>query len=579
MEYETRGSPENPNTPLGNWAAVDAAIEINGGYNNQSGFRVTDRKALALPVLYRGIRLIGETVGSLPFITYRRLERGKERATDHPVYRLLRTSPNEVHTAVVFYETLIADAMLNGNAYAYIERGPDFRPTQLIRLDPKKTESGIINGQPYFATKVGDEVRYLDSYEVLHIPSLYGEGIVSLFAQAIGLAKAAETFGAMFFGGNAVPSGVLEHPTALDPKQRANLRDGWERKHTGLNNAQKVAILEGGTKFTKISFSPEESQMLGTRQFQVSEIARIIGVAENKLGGNQPNLYSNREANELAFLQDSIQPWLTRIEQEVNRKLFANDEQDAYFAEFLIDNRLRADSAARGAFYKTLFDMGAIVPNEVRESENRNPYEDTGEEPVVNGAYVKLADIGKVPAEAPAPAPSADEQPVEEKAAPVLDTAARTRLTKRYATLMADAFTRAATAEPEALAGIVAPVLAAYADAVGELAARDVGAAEPPATDSDFLSKYAANLGVRYQRAKATATLVVPELAGREATRARHAFTRRSYELLGVSHVRWVGGTHDGKVVGIKDTFDGTARKLSHPDATNVGELHPHKGE
>ena len=119
-------------------------------------------------------------------------------------------------------------------------------------------------------------------------------------------------------------------------------------------------------KFQQISLSPEDSQFLQTRQFQISEIARLVGVFDNKIGGNTPNLYQNRESNETTFLQDDILPWTSRIQQEAN-PLFRNDEQDSYFCEFLFDARLRGDEAARATFYSTLTNIGALVPDEIRD--------------------------------------------------------------------------------------------------------------------------------------------------------------------------------------------------------------------
>ena len=256
-----------------------------------SGKRVNERTAMQMTAVYSCVRILSEAVASLPLQFYRYTDDGgKEKAVEHPLYFLLHDEPNPEMTSFVFRETLMTHLLLWGNAYAQIIRNGR---GEVVALYPLMADRMYVDrddkGQLYYEytlysddapTMKGSIVR-LSPYEVLHIPGLGFDGLVgyspiAMAKNAIGMAMACEEYGAKFFANGAAPSGVLEHPGTI--KDPSRVRESWQRTFGGSGNANKVAVLEEGMKYTPISISPEQAQFLETRKFQLDEIARIFRV-------------------------------------------------------------------------------------------------------------------------------------------------------------------------------------------------------------------------------------------------------------------------------------------------------------
>lgn len=370
--------------------------EALGARRTVSGISVNERNAMHVSAVFASIRLIAETVASLPFIVYRRLDRGKERLPGHRVYRLLHDQPNEDMTAMVFRETLLSHVLAWGNGYAAILRNGNGQPMDLYPIMPDKVSVERLRGG-LIVYRVRDEVggeTIMRPRDVLHIPGLGFDGIVGysvvrMARESLGLTVAAEQYGAAFFGNNANAGGVIEVPNALSDTAYSRLRDSWEARHRGPENAHKVAILEQGAKFDKTSIPPEDAQFLETRKFQVEDVARWFHVPPHKIGHLERSTFSNIEHQALEFVTDTIRPWLVRTEQEVKRKMFMANEQDL-FAEHLVDGLLRGDIKSRYDAYASAIQNGWMTRNEAREIENRNP---------LDGLDEPLAPLNMVPAD------------------------------------------------------------------------------------------------------------------------------------------------------------------------------------
>ena len=263
---------------------------------SNAGKRVTDRTALQHIAVYACVRVLSEAIAQLPLHVYQYTENGKERVPQHPLYFLLHDQPNPEMTSFVFRETLMSHLLIYGNAYAQIIRNGRGDVLGLYPLMPDKIKvdhdeknrliyiySRYDEANPNLKEQ-GDIVLYAD--EVLHIPGLGYDGLVgyspiALAKNAIGISIACEDYGASFFGNNANPSGVLEHPGVI--KNPDKLRDAWHRAYGG-RNAHKVAVLEEGVKFTPISIPNNEAQFLETRKFQIEEIARMYRVPLHMIG-------------------------------------------------------------------------------------------------------------------------------------------------------------------------------------------------------------------------------------------------------------------------------------------------------
>jgi HK97 family phage portal protein len=245
------------------------------GGESKSGVMVSEYNALQVTGVYACVRILAETVASLPLPLYRRLDRGKDKAVNHPLYSLLHDMPNPDMTSFTFRETMMGHLLLFGNAYAQIIRGE--RTGKIIELwplypDRMTVDRNIYTGKLEYKYSDGVCIRNLTPEQVLHIPGLGFDGIrgyspIYMAREAIGLCLATEEYGARFFGNGARPGGVLEHPgTIKDPKK---LRESWEDVYKGAGNAHKICVLEEGMSYKQIGIPPEDAQFLETRKFQL----------------------------------------------------------------------------------------------------------------------------------------------------------------------------------------------------------------------------------------------------------------------------------------------------------------------
>lgn len=361
------------------------------GGRTRAGIDVSPAAAMTLPAYYAALRCISEDVGKLPLITYERLEpRGKRRATEHPLYDLLHDAPNEYMTAMTWRETLSHHCLAWGNGYSEIIRqGGDVvalgRPIHPSRITPQFTETGdlvyeVHTGDLYTHRVPPDRpLTYtLPQRDMIHLRGL-GDGIIGysvaqMAAESLGLSLAAQQFGAQFFGNSTHTGGIFTHPNTLSDTAQQHLRESLDRYRMGGDDALKVLLLEEGMKYERATIPPEDAQFLETRQFQVVEVARWFRLPPHKLQELTHATFSNIEHQGLEYVVDTLQPWLVRWEQELKRKLFVDDPE--FFAEHQVLGLLRGDQQARSNYYRTLFYIGAVSPNDIRELENQNPIVD-----------------------------------------------------------------------------------------------------------------------------------------------------------------------------------------------------------
>ena len=341
-----------------------------------SGKRVNERTAMQMTAVYSCVRILSEAVASLPLQFYRYTDDGgKEKAVEHPLYFLLHDEPNPEMTSFVFRETLMTHLLLWGNAYAQIIRNGR---GEVVALYPLMADRMYVDrddkGQLYYEytlysddapTMKGSIVR-LSPCEVLHIPGLGFDGLVgyspiAMAKNAIGMAMACEEYGAKFFANGAAPSGVLEHPGTI--KDPSRVRESWQRTFGGSGNANKVAVLEEGMKYTPISISPEQAQFLETRKFQLDEIARIFRVPPHMIGDLEKSSFNNIEQQSQEFVKYTLDPWVSRWEQSMVRSLLSREEKSKYFIKFNVDGLLRGDYQSRMNGYATARQNGWMSAN------------------------------------------------------------------------------------------------------------------------------------------------------------------------------------------------------------------------
>jgi len=369
-----RTDSQNPSPWLLDWFA---------GRRTEAGPRVNPKTAMGLSAYFGCLRNISEDIGKLPLKVYRRLKpRGKELAPEHPAYSLLHDAPNADMSAMSFRETLTAHAMGWGGGFAEIPRTGRGQPGGLNLIHPSRVTMGRDADKKLVydvrSNDLGADVVRLQQHQVFHIHGLGSVGtsgfsLSVLGAQAIGLGLAVEQFGARFFRNDARPGGVLEHPGALKDTAWAHLRESWSEQYAGAEQSHKPAILEEGMKWNTVGIPPEEAQFLETRQFQIEDIARWFRMPPHKIQHLLRATFTNIESQAIEYVGDTLEPWATRWEQEIQRKLFTPAEQNIYFAEHLFKGLLRGDQVKRSIFYGKMFGMGAMSQNDIREAENDNP--------------------------------------------------------------------------------------------------------------------------------------------------------------------------------------------------------------
>ncbi len=346
-----------------------------------SGVSVTPNKAMHHAAVFACVRILSGTIASLPLIMYERLERGKRRATDHPLYEVLKERPNEGMTSFEYRETLQSHLLLWGNAYSLIVTSPNGQVAELLPLQPDSMMEIVPrNGrQVYHYLLPTGEPKWFDESIIWHQRGLGSNGrigysVVSMMRQAIGLGMAAEEYGARFFANDATAGITLEHPGKLSPDARKNLRESWENAHTGLSKKHRVAILEEGMKATKITVPPNDAQWLETRRHQIAEFARAFGVPLALLEEHdKAATYASVEQFMLSFVVHGIRPWTVRWEQSIKHSLMLKKDRARFFPEHLVDALLRGDIKTRYEAYAMGRQWGWYSANDIRELENENP--------------------------------------------------------------------------------------------------------------------------------------------------------------------------------------------------------------
>jgi len=374
-----------------------------------SGKTVNERTALQTTAVYACVRILSETIASLPLHVYRYTEGGKTKDTEHALYTILHDEPNPDMTSFVFRETLMSHLLIWGNAYSQILRD---RSGQVIGLYPLLPDQMSVHrsekGKLYYVYNRYEEDNpnfqekgsiVLSQEEVLHIPGLGFDGLIgyspiALAKNAVGMTLACEEYGASFFSNGANPGGVLEHPGIL--KDPGKVRDSWNAVYQGTRNAHKVAVLEEGMSYKQIGIPPEEAQFLETRKFQINEIARLFRIPPHMVGDLEKSSFSNIEQQSLEFVKYTLDPWVVRFEQALKKSLLLPEEKKTHFIKFNVDGLLRGDYQSRMNGYAIGRQNGWLSTNDIRKLEELNPIpsEEGGDLYLINGNMTKLKDAG-----------------------------------------------------------------------------------------------------------------------------------------------------------------------------------------
>lgn len=401
------GSLENPNVPITGTNLT--AAQVFGGRNIvDAGVDVNDQTALELPPVWAGINVIAGGVAKLPLNVFRRNGKNIEKDMQHPGHRLMQ-HPNSILRPSQFKQLMMFQALMYGNHVSIIIRNRNAEPVELLPTAPSQTRVFSQNGEYWYECWINNVQVFRPAIDVFHIKAMGFDGVLgsalcTYGRQAIGAAIALNRYSASFFRNSGRPSAVIKHPGQLDDEAAKRLRESWQDMYGGSTNAGKTAVMEEGMDIQLLGFSLKDMEAVTQANFNVREVCRLLNIQPHKLADlENASLRSVPEANQ-QFLDDTLEPWLTQIEEECCEKLLTErekDEQTHYF-DFDVNKLLRMNPMDRGSTLRNLVDGMIYTKNEAREELGKNPIEggDTLENPNTSA-----------PADKPAADPPEDEPP------------------------------------------------------------------------------------------------------------------------------------------------------------------------
>lgn len=356
-----------------------------GGGPSWSGIDVDRTSAMGVSAVWSCVRLISETMAALPLVLLRRRnDGGTERATEHPLYRLLHDQPNPERNSFLWREQQQQHVLIMGNCYSQVVRERGVYPAGLWPLDPERMKVGRDGTALLYTYRTQDGAEHvLTPSDVLHIPGLGWDGLIgypvlTMHAQGIGSAIAAERYGSEFFKNGAEPHGYIKMVGSLkDDAARKRLRESWQDVYGEWGNKHKTGILEQGAEYVQTTIPPEQAQFIETRRYSRSEIASIFRVPPHLIGDvdRSTSWGTGIEQQTIGFVVYTLMPWLVRWEQCLDQQLLMEDERGTYFFKFELKGLLRGDLAARTNFYNAMLDRGVFHADDVLALEDMNPQE------------------------------------------------------------------------------------------------------------------------------------------------------------------------------------------------------------
>jgi len=374
------------------------------GADSASGKVVSQQTALQLSTVWSCVRLIAETLATLPIALYERQDGVPVVADSHPVHFVISQQPNADQTPVEFWENVAASLLLQGNAFGE----PTFARRDLSSVEfllpqnmspPRRLSNGSIE---YRYTDTAGKSHTFTDETVWHTRAfgtdpLCGLPPLAIGRNVLGAAMAADESAAKMFANGMKLGGVLSTEQILNPKQREEIRDDMVKQFAGATNAGKTMLLEAGMKYQQVSMTPEDAQMLQTRAFNVEEICRWFRVPPWMVGHTQNSTSwgTGMEQQMIGFLTFTLLPWMKRIEMSANRRLLRPEERRRFFVKFNPEGLLRADSAGRAQFYSSMVQNGIYTRDDCRIRENLAPMGGNAAELTVQSNMLPIDKLGE----------------------------------------------------------------------------------------------------------------------------------------------------------------------------------------
>lgn len=368
-----RAQVENPAVPLTSTSILDWL----GGEKVHAGVPVSETSSLGMPAVWRAVNLIAGTAASLPLHAYRTVNGSRQEVTTGQAAKLL-ANPHPDMTPFELWEMVYAHIALWGNAYLWIGRNQLGQIAELWPIHPSRVRVGRASeqGRKIYAVD-GGEREHTDT-TILHIPGFGYDGIcgvspVRMARQGIGLALAAEQYGAKLFGSGSLATGILQTEQRLTQEQADTLHARWKAKRTGLESAHETMILDSGAKFHQLTIPPEDAQFVESRRFQITEAGRMFGVPPFLMFETEKSTSwgTGLEQQAIGWVTYDLRRWYIRVEQRLTQLM----QPQSLYARYSVEGLLRGDSAQRSAFYTAMWNLGAYSTNDIRRYEDEPPVE------------------------------------------------------------------------------------------------------------------------------------------------------------------------------------------------------------
>ena len=388
---EVRSSLENPQIPI----SSQAIVEFFGIDSlSSAGINVSVDSALGVPAVWAAVNFLSGTLASLPLSVYRKTESGREKG-DEKLNRLLHSTPSDGQTSFDWRKYSFERTFTGGRQISYIERKSSGEIVNIFAVDPSTVTVKLSGFKKIYTVKAGSTSKVYAEKDIIDIPFMLKSDMVTAISpilknkDAIGLAIAATAYGSKFFQNGGIPPFVMtgNFVSGKALERAADDVDATIRKQS-RDGKRQVLTLPAGHTITQIGADPEKSQLVELKRFQIEEIARIYSLPPVFLQDLTHGTIGNTEQQDLHLVKHTIRRWVIQAEQELNLKLFGRDNTEQY-VEFNLDGLLRGDFATRMSGYATAVQNAILMPNEIRELENR-PENPKGNDLLIQGATVPL---------------------------------------------------------------------------------------------------------------------------------------------------------------------------------------------
>ena len=405
MKNQTQ-KPGRIKAALLNWLGVPVGLTDDAFWaalsGREAGQQVNERSVMQLSTVWACARIIAETIATLPLGIFERTEQGRKSASNHPIHYLIHRQPNDSTTAAVFWEAMVVSMLLRGNAFA--ERrmiGGRLVALQFLspgRLKITRDAKGV---QRYGYTEADGRVREIPAANIFRIPGFtvdgdWGLSVIEYGSKVFGNALAAANAANTTFERGLMPTVGFKFPHLLKKEQREEFKENFS-KISGAVMAGDPVLLEGGMEAQSIGINPKDAQLLESRSFSVEEICRWFRVPPFMVGHSEKSTSwgTGIEQQMIGFLTFTLRPWLTRIEQAINKDLLTPVDRMRYYAEFSIEGLLRADSAGRANYLSTMVNNGLMTRDEGRAKENLPPKGGNADVLTVQVAMAPIDQLGQ----------------------------------------------------------------------------------------------------------------------------------------------------------------------------------------